>query len=142
MPCLFVQAALQQDLSRVMQEAVKQRQRYVESFKDLTAAETKTTEIIDKNGKVEDRRVVVSDFLVYESRLKAGVVNEYRITREVDGKPAAKDLADPFGTIIIKKGDVRTGGSYWNRYSKIAVWNSLMDENDYLVKRWTEFLTA
>jgi putative spermidine/putrescine transport system substrate-binding protein len=59
-----------------------------------------------------------------------------------DGKPAAKDLADPFGTIIIKKGDVRTGGSYWNRYSKIAVWNSLMDENDYLVKRWTEFLTA
>jgi putative spermidine/putrescine transport system substrate-binding protein len=59
-----------------------------------------------------------------------------------EGKPAAKDLADPFGTIIIKKGDIRTGGSYWNRYSKIAVWNSLMDENDYLVKRWTEFLTA
>jgi len=59
-----------------------------------------------------------------------------------DGKPAAKDLADPFGTIIIKKGDVRTGGSYWQRYSKIAVWNSLMDENDHLVKRWTEFLTA
>jgi len=59
-----------------------------------------------------------------------------------EGKPAAKDLPDPFGTIIIKKGDVRTGGSYWQRYAKIAVWNSLMDENDYLVKRWTEFLTA
>jgi putative spermidine/putrescine transport system substrate-binding protein len=59
-----------------------------------------------------------------------------------EGKPAAKDLSDPFGTVIIKKGDVRSGGSYWNRYSKIAVWNSLMDENDYLVKRWTEFLTA
>jgi len=58
------------------------------------------------------------------------------------GKPAAKDLPDPFGTIIIKKGEVREGGSYWNRYSKIAVWNSLMDENNYLVKRWTEFLTA
>jgi putative spermidine/putrescine transport system substrate-binding protein len=59
-----------------------------------------------------------------------------------DGKPAAKDLSDPFGTVIIKKGDVRSGGSYWNRYSKIAVWNSIMQENDYLVKRWTEFLTA
>lgn len=58
------------------------------------------------------------------------------------GKPAAEDLPDPFGTIIIKKGDVRTGGSYWNRYSKINVWNSIMQENDYLVKRWTEFLTA
>ena len=58
------------------------------------------------------------------------------------GKAAAKDLADPFGTVIIKKGDVRSGGSYWNRYSKINVWNSIMKENDYLVKRWTEFLTA
>ena len=59
-----------------------------------------------------------------------------------EGKPAAKDLADPFGTVIIKKGDVRSGGSYWHRYSKINVWNSIMKENDYLVKRWTEFLTA
>jgi putative spermidine/putrescine transport system substrate-binding protein len=58
------------------------------------------------------------------------------------GKPAAKDLPDPFGTIIIKKGEVREGGSYWARYSKINVWNSLMDENDYLEKRWTEFLSA
>jgi hypothetical protein len=57
------------------------------------------------------------------------------------GKPAAKDLPDPFGTIIIKKGDIRTGGSYWDRF-KIAVWNSVMDENDYLTKRWTEFLNS
>jgi putative spermidine/putrescine transport system substrate-binding protein len=58
------------------------------------------------------------------------------------GKPAAKDLPDPFGTIIIKKDEVREGGSYWARYSKIAVWNSLMDQNDYLVKRWSEFLSS
>jgi len=32
------------------------------------------------------------------------------------GKPAAKDLSDPFGTVIIKKGAVRSGGCYWNRY--------------------------
>jgi putative spermidine/putrescine transport system substrate-binding protein len=57
------------------------------------------------------------------------------------GKPAAKDLPDPFGTIIIKKGDVRTGGAYLDRF-KIAVWNSVMDENDYLTKRWTEFLNS
>ncbi|HEY1748355.1 MAG TPA: substrate-binding domain-containing protein [Xanthobacteraceae bacterium] len=59
-----------------------------------------------------------------------------------DGKAAAKDLPDPFGTITIKKGESRSGGSYWNRYSKIAVWNSNMDENDYLTKRWTEFLNS
>ncbi|MEQ9638552.1 MAG: extracellular solute-binding protein [Alphaproteobacteria bacterium] len=59
-----------------------------------------------------------------------------------DGKAAAKELPDPFGTIIVEKGEVRDGGSYEDRFKKIAVWNSLMDENDYLVKRWTEFLSA
>ena len=59
-----------------------------------------------------------------------------------DGKPAAKELPDPFGTMIVPQGEVRDGGSYWNRFHNIAVWNSLMDENDYLVKRWTEFLGA
>ncbi len=59
-----------------------------------------------------------------------------------EGKPAAKELPDPFGTIIVEKGEVRDGGSYWDRFKNIAVWNSLMDENDYLVKRWTEFLSA
>jgi putative spermidine/putrescine transport system substrate-binding protein len=58
------------------------------------------------------------------------------------GKPAATELPDPFDTIIVEKGDVRDGGSYWDRFRNIAVWNSLMDENDYLVKRWTEFLGA
>ena len=59
-----------------------------------------------------------------------------------EGKPAAKELPDPFGNPIVEAGEVRDGGSYWNRFSNIAVWNSLMDENDYLVKRWTEFLAA
>ena len=58
------------------------------------------------------------------------------------GKPAAKELPDPFGNIVVQKGEVRDGGSYWDRFKNIAVWNSLMDENDYLVKRWTEFLSA
>ena len=58
------------------------------------------------------------------------------------GKPAAKELMDPFGNPLVPKGEVRDGGSYWDRFSNIGVWNSLMKENDYLVKRWTEFLTA
>ena len=37
---------------------------------------------------------------------------------------------------------VRDGGSYEARFKNIAVWNSIMSENDYLVKRWTEFLSA
>jgi putative spermidine/putrescine transport system substrate-binding protein len=58
------------------------------------------------------------------------------------GKAAAKELMDPFGNPLVPKGEVRDGGSYLDRFSNIGVWNSLMKENDYLVKRWTEFLTA
>jgi putative spermidine/putrescine transport system substrate-binding protein len=59
-----------------------------------------------------------------------------------EGKAAAKPLSDPFGTVIVPQGEVRDGGSYVTRMSHIAVWNSVMDENEYLVKRWTEFLSA
>jgi putative spermidine/putrescine transport system substrate-binding protein len=58
------------------------------------------------------------------------------------GKPAAKELNDPFGNPLVAKGEVRDGGSYEQRFKKIAVWNSIMKENDYLVKRWTEFINA
>jgi len=58
------------------------------------------------------------------------------------GKPAATELPDPFDNIIVKKDELRDGGSYEARFKNIAVWNSIMDENDYLVKRWTEFLGA
>jgi putative spermidine/putrescine transport system substrate-binding protein len=57
-----------------------------------------------------------------------------------EGKPAAQELNDPFGSPLIAKGAVRDGGSYEERFRNIAVWNSIMKENDYLVKRWTEFL--
>jgi putative spermidine/putrescine transport system substrate-binding protein len=59
-----------------------------------------------------------------------------------EGKPATRELPDPFGSPLIKKGTIRDGGSYEQRFKKIAVWNSIMKENDYLVKRWTEFLSA
>ena len=59
-----------------------------------------------------------------------------------EGKPAARELPDPFGSPLVPKGKVRDGGSYEQRFKKIAVWNSVMTENDYLVKRWTEFLGA
>ena len=53
-----------------------------------------------------------------------------------------KKLPDPFGAPLVAKGTVRDGGSYEARFKNIAVWNSIMSENDYLVKRWTEFLNA
>ncbi len=66
------------ELANVLQQASKRRQEYVGLFKDLTAVETKTTELIDKSGKVDKQRKVISDFLVYASPIKSSIVNEYR----------------------------------------------------------------
>lgn len=56
------------------------------------------------------------------------------------GGPAACDLPDPDGNIVIRKGEERAGGSYWQRASRIAVWNTTMDEYNYLVRRWNKLV--
>ncbi len=59
-----------------------------------------------------------------------------------EGKPATVEIKDPFGNLMEKPGTVRDGGSYKNRMGRVAVWNSVMDENEYLTDRWNEFITA
>jgi putative spermidine/putrescine transport system substrate-binding protein len=59
-----------------------------------------------------------------------------------DGKPAATDILSPFGKVMEKAGNVRDGGTLWQRLGNIAVWNSVMDEDRYLTRRWNEFITS
>jgi putative spermidine/putrescine transport system substrate-binding protein len=59
-----------------------------------------------------------------------------------EGKPAATDMVDPFGKTLEKQGAVRDGGSFKERFSKIVCWNSVMDEQKYLVQKWNEFVSA
>jgi putative spermidine/putrescine transport system substrate-binding protein len=59
-----------------------------------------------------------------------------------EGKVAETDMRGPSGEVIARKGEARNGGSYWRRVGNIAVWNSAMDEHNYLVRRWNEFLSA
>lgn len=60
----------------------------------------------------------------------------------MEGKPAAQDIKGPDGTVLEKAGKVRDGGSYVDRLGSIACWNSAMDENNYLVQKWNEFVAA
>jgi hypothetical protein len=80
----------QSELAAVLRQAADRRQEYVETFKNLTAAETKTTELFDKNGKVEKQRTVISDLLIYQMQTNSIVMDEFRIPREVDGKLVGK----------------------------------------------------
>jgi putative spermidine/putrescine transport system substrate-binding protein len=58
------------------------------------------------------------------------------------GKPAAVDITDPYGKLMEKAGSTRDGGAFWDRMGNIAVWNSVMDEDRYLTRRWNEFITS
>ena len=58
------------------------------------------------------------------------------------GKPAAEDMKDPFGKLMEKAGRSRDGGSFDERIGRIAVWNSVMDEDRYLTRRWNEFISV
>ena len=58
------------------------------------------------------------------------------------GKPAAEDIHDPFGKLMEKAGRARDGGSFEERMGNVAVWNSVMDEDRYLTRKWNEFISA
>lgn len=58
------------------------------------------------------------------------------------GKPAEAVLTNPLGEPSVMPGEVREGGSYFERMSRVRVWNAFMDEHTYLVRRWREFLEA
>uniref|UniRef100_E1THL1 Signal peptide prediction n=1 Tax=Burkholderia sp. (strain CCGE1003) TaxID=640512 RepID=E1THL1_BURSG len=59
-----------------------------------------------------------------------------------DGARASTDLPGPTSKHLVPAGQVRDGGSYVARMSRIAVWDSVMDEHNYLVRRWTEFMRS
>lgn len=60
----------------------------------------------------------------------------------MEGKAAAGDIKAPDGTVLEKAGAKRDGGSYDDRMGSVACWNAVMDENDYMVRKWNEFIAA
>jgi putative spermidine/putrescine transport system substrate-binding protein len=37
---------------------------------------------------------------------------------------------------------MRDGGAIWDRMGNIACWNTVMDEDRYLTRRWNEFVSS
>ena len=60
----------------------------------------------------------------------------------MEGKAATADILSPDGKVIDKAGAKRDGGSFQERMSKVACWNSVMDQDRYLVQKWNEFVAA
>jgi hypothetical protein len=77
-------------LDTVLHRAEGQRAAYVATFRNVTATETRVTEMFDHRGRPEKQRTLVSNFFVYQSRFDPTVLSEYRIPLTVDGKPTGK----------------------------------------------------
>ena len=60
----------------------------------------------------------------------------------MEGKAAAADIVSPDGKVIDKAGAKRDGGAFQERMSKVACWNSVMDQDRYMVQKWNEFVAA
>ncbi|MFV0431096.1 MAG: ABC transporter [Alphaproteobacteria bacterium] len=54
-----------------------------------------------------------------------------------EGKEATETILNAYGNSIFSVGEKREGGAYLDRMSRIAVWNTVMDEHNYLVRNWS-----
>ncbi|MEM9641691.1 MAG: extracellular solute-binding protein [Pseudomonadota bacterium] len=59
-----------------------------------------------------------------------------------EGKESVGDIVSPQGQKLEGPGVVRDGGSFFDRMGAVACWNSVMDENQYMVRKWNEFIAA
>lgn len=75
------------DLDGLLDKALGESLRYADVFQNLTAEERQERVILDDEGRVSERRTIVSDFVVFRSALDVGTTAEYRSIRLVDGEP-------------------------------------------------------
>ncbi|WP_299375563.1 PotD/PotF family extracellular solute-binding protein [uncultured Tateyamaria sp.] len=59
-----------------------------------------------------------------------------------EGKEATDVITSPTGDALAQAGEVRDGGSFEDRMGAVACWNAVMDENQYMVRKWNEFIAA
>lgn len=82
------QAPVKMTLDEFLNTAAKERQAYIDGFRDLTAPESKTFTLFNKDGEVKKTRSVRSLFLVYQLKKRSGT-QEIRSVISVDGKPVS-----------------------------------------------------
>ena len=87
-------------------------------------------------------RIELDGRLDEPSWAQAPLANNFVQNDPDEGKPAVGEIKAPDGTVMEKAGAVRDGGSFEERMGKVACWNSVMDEDRYMVRRWNEFIAA
>ena len=79
-------------------------------------------------------------YMANHSAVRANLsLNEWEFWYE--GKPASFAILDPEGRKIYEVGQLREGGSYYERMSKVVVWDKVMTEHNYLMRRWAHAIS-
>lgn len=97
--CLTGTSYAQTDAEAWLLRHITEAAKYEETFKNLTAEETKFMEAFDAAGNLRQKRTVVAELLVYQSTRDENRIAEFRNVRSVDGKPLgdyATRMADLF----------------------------------------------
>ncbi len=84
-------ASTMPNLTALLAKARERIAEYKRVFRDLTATETRTTEVFYRDGKLDDRRTTSADFIVYQSRFDEQVIHECRLFNLIDGKRVNED---------------------------------------------------
>ncbi len=77
-------------LNELLTLAAARTLEYNSAFKNLTAEETQVVEVFNASGRLERRRQIVSDLIVYQSQLGEASATEYRNVRAVDGRAVSR----------------------------------------------------
>ena len=60
----------------------------------------------------------------------------------MEGKPCAEPIKSPTGEVLAKPGETRDGGAFSTAWARSRCWNTVMDEDKYMVRKWNEFVAA
>ena len=93
--------ASSQDIERLISRHVANARAYDAAFRNLTAEETKVSEEFERDGRLKQRRVTVSDLVVYQSQRDQVDTTEYRDIRSVDS--ASTWSTSPLGFVVYSR---------------------------------------
>lgn len=79
------------ELESLLDKAELQSQNYGKVFRGLSAEELKTKIYYKSNGELDDKRLIKSLFIVYQSPAREQSVDEFRHVLEYNGKQVARD---------------------------------------------------
>lgn len=115
-------ASAQTDFESWLLRHLTEATKYEQTFKNLTAEETKLMEVFDDKGNVRQARTVVAELLVYQSARDEDRIAEFRNVRTVDGQPLGAyeermaDLFDYLAKVKTVKGEMDKLHDEWLRH--------------------------